>query len=339
MEQVTTEGLQSLELPKHLQEVIDRIPPQVPEIFKNQAKITAKYIQELDQGNLDDNHARDRFVQQLSSTGFIRGVYIRHSFGGLFQDAPLPKNALPAWLFDENIRRGKYDPEKVKPIQEMYDKWANQSKFGHHKNEFGEFSEFPNQDNSIPMTHWFKVYVEGGYLKEGLGSGDLPVVLDKLTTANLNPNQMKLFEGSRLVLYFGRDIKQIDQIRKQFNDYGLDFRGPAQDVYEVRVEEDGSLKLDNFTSNDGGLGEGGHSVVDYKLKRYNSAEFLDNYLQLCLYAGKDPSEPYKTSFVWFVDREGKMEGDEKKKLQAEKIAAYPILYTRHRLDIVRKQSF
>ncbi len=324
------------ELPKNMQEILDRIPSQVPENFKKSAKLAAQYILDLDAGISTDDEGRERFKQQISHTGFIAGVYVHYAYRGVFTDAPNPKDALPTWIYNEKAKVVRRDEEKDDRIQAMYDRWSNKPTFKHHKDSFGYFSDYPNPDHSTPVTHNFKTYIEGKTLEEGLTSGDIPEVLHKLGLENLNPNTMKLFENSRLVLYFGRDVKLAPQIRKQFKDYGLDFRGPAQDVYEVRVNDDGEIELDNFTSNDGSLGEGGHTVVQYNLKKYDPAEFLDNYLQLCLYAGKDPSEPYKTSFVWFMDREGKAKGNEQMKVKAEKLAAYPVLYARHRLDLVRR---
>lgn len=65
-----------------------------------------------------------------------------------------------------------------------------------------------------------------------------------------------------------------------------------------------------------------------QLSRTGFIDFLDNYLQLCLWAGKDPSEPYKPSFAYFIDSEDKAGGNvDGLVAKASPMTGYSVLHT------------
>lgn len=325
-----------------MEEVLEAIPPQVPDVFKQQAKIAAEFITRLDhQEALTDPKLRI-FVEQLSHTGFRALVYFhnRSLFG---KQGPDPKDALPTWLQNEwlvanNVFREKsLAQEEVPMVQSLFDNWVKTQGMNYRVGPNGTHFALDSSHSQVPKTRTFKCYVEDIDLLEALQQEKFPALFGDLKTLGVNPDEMKLFEGDRLVLYYTKDITLAERIRGAFAKHAVYFRGPAQDVQEVNVDDQGILKTKEVTSNDGALGEGGHTPIRYKVRRYTSPEFLDNYLQFCLWAGKDPSESYKTSFVYFIDWEGRAKNNLNNLIQkASEIAQYPILYTDHRLHVARK---
>lgn len=305
--------------------VLESIDPQVPDVFRNQAREAARYIQLLDQG-LEGNDRISRFRDQLKFSGFILQA-IRWGHG----------KALPAWL-QMDLRTKPADTQREERIGRAFAAWVDEEDFRLDIGRYGNYYILDDSPLTVPQPRQFKCYVKGD-LETVIQNRKLADAFKDLRRTNLNPNKMKLFERSRLVLYYFKDVGLSDNIRAAFRTHGLDIRGPAQDVFQIEPTLDGQIKLDFYTSNDGALGDGRHSPIEYKLTDYNQAKFLDNYLQLCIWAGKDPSEPYKTSFVYFEDMDGLIK--DKRKVnsllpQAEKMAGYPVVYTRHKLDIAKK---
>lgn len=325
----------NVELQPKLREVVDRLPSYIPEDFRKRALVAARYITELDSGTVKGDKARERFRDQLTSTGFIGSVYMRHQYSNLFPNAPDPQTALPQWLYGGK----KSDSEHldVESIESKYQEWVQTKGFEISHGPSGTYYEVGSEDSSVPKTRTFKCYIEGGNLTKGLRTSSLQAVIDDLKKQQIEPNSMKLFEGERLVLYYHHDVGLSDKIRETFRAHGLDFRGPAQDVWEVQITEDNTLRLKSVSSNDGTLGEGGHTPIKYKPREYRPADFLENYLQLCLWAGKAPDEPYKTSFVWFTDPENKAEGELELLAKAQVMTGYPVLYAKHKFDLIDKK--
>lgn len=325
-----------------MNEVLEAIPPQVPDVFKEQAKIAADFVTRLDRGEPLADPKLGLFVDQLAHTGFRYSVYVHHQYH-FGEPGPDPKVALPVWLQNEYLQakgifRGQGSlKETDQPIvQSLFDKWVSNMDYRVGPN--GTYFVLDASKSQVPKARNFKCYVEGIDLLEALQQGKLPALFKNLEQLGVNPNEMKLFEAGRLVLYYFKDINIAEGIRTTFDRNKVHFRGPAQDVDEVNIDKQGNLKVEVANSNDGALGEGGHSVIDYKVQKYAPTAFLDNYLQLCLWAGKNPSEPYKTSFVYFEDWEGRAKKGNLNGLikKASEMVQYPVLYTPHRLDVARK---
>lgn len=323
-----------------LEEVLQAIPTEVPVIFQQQAREAADFITRLDNSeSLSDPKLRT-FVGQLASAGFRSLVYI-HSQPQLSRQGPSPSDALPTWLQTEFLKTQGFFKKEASTknpeteIQALFNKWVVSHKMDYEDQPNGTYFTVSTEKVTTPFPRTFKCYVEGTELLEALYNNKFTQLFEDLKALGINPNEMKLLDGSRLVLYYFKDVGISDRIRETFDENGVHFRGPAQDVSEINIDEDGNLEIKPTTSNDAALG--GHSPIKYKVKKYTPSEFLDNYLQICLWAGKNPAEPYKTSFVYFLDQEGRAKNNLANLIQkVSPDVGYPILYAKHRLDIARK---
>jgi hypothetical protein len=234
------------------------------------------------------------FVQELALTGFIGLVHILGD----------PSRVLPAWLQNDFLRQHNIGPlEKLSDaerdeVDNLFTTATQGLRFD--ETEHGRYFRFPDAPRGAQETRQFKYYVERGELLALLRNDGLNPVLEELQQQHVSPHSMKLSEDEFLVLYFDEAKHNAgEQVRNVFGGYGIAGRGPAQDVFQV-TQNEGQLAVDVFTSNDGALGDGGHNPIEYTARIYDARSFVDSYLRLCLYAGKDPSEPYKTNFVYLV---------------------------------------
>ncbi|MEK7620224.1 MAG: hypothetical protein AAB413_03225 [Patescibacteria group bacterium] len=276
-----------------------------PEQFNESAREVAHFLSLLDAD--PDEAIKDpkieRFVSQLANTGFIGGVYIRHT---PFFRGPAPKIALPRWLHQDFLQRHSLESleeltsAERKEIGQLYKDFVRDYHF--HDSEFGRYYEVEKQSEVPSVPQDYKYYIESKDLLNALRSGKLEEMLNTLATLKALPASFKLFEGSRFVLYF-RGAVSSDSVTNVLNDLGVKGRGPAHDVYEI-IQQDGRVELRSAQlSNDSALGDGGRNPVEYTEPSYDPKHFLETYLRLCLYAGKNPAEPYKTSFVYFISPE------------------------------------
>lgn len=290
-------------LPPELQKIVDEITPNAPESWRQQAIQAAYFIWSLDLGKTitDVNgqsleKERQKFVDQLATTGFVRGVYGRPARWSID-----PSKSLPSWLYAKNNfpfeRVSETDLQQVKIFYDAYvAARAKEHRTPDGQRYFDYEEGVPQKEvTSFAGTHRSKGYVEGIHLRD---INKLEKVLSQLRSLNLHPHATKLFDGDRLVLYWDSKLsdEQRSAIENSFADIGVKIRAFAQDVPRVDVSENG-YKVDVRESNDASLGEGGRNPFDWEEAQYNAAKFLEKYLQLTYWGCKDPSEPYKLSFV------------------------------------------
>jgi hypothetical protein len=312
-----------------LQKVLDGIPKNVPEVFHHQAARVAQFITQLDNNPEFNDPEVQTFVKEVRDSGYISLVYIfHHSKLGRGLD---PAEALPGWL-----QTRKNIPENIEEeIEELFGSWVGAKGLSYQDFPDGRYYRLKPRSQLVPLAQHYKCYLENENLLAALKEGRLQTVLENLEEKGISPYDMKLFDNSRLVLYFDQKVESYGEADKICKTYGILVRGPAQDVFEIDVQDDGSLKERVFTSNDGALGEGGHNPRLYNVEHYAPAAFLENYLNLCLYAGKEPDEPYKTSFVYLIDKEDLAQGFIPEVVnQAQEMTGYPVCYAKTRYEVV-----
>lgn len=324
---------------RSIEQVLESISPEVPNSFREQAKRVADYIALLD-SDIDASDTRAQtFKDELGSAAFIVRVYSHHSRNKLVRaNYPDPQLALPKWLQrDFKITsQSQQRTQELADIKKEFQNWVGDKKLASHfEPQLGTYYVLDDVDQSTPEPRRFKCYIKQDLLTL-LREKRLDPLFEELDKQGLNPKELKLDDGGVLMLYYDQDVELSDAIRAVFDNHKIGLRGPAQDVAEINVGEDETLHLDLPYSNDSALGGG--NQIEYKVREYTPADFLDNYIQFCLWSGKDPSQPYKTSFVYLIDRQEQIPVNERDAAiqQATKMAGYPIVYAKSRLDVARK---
>jgi hypothetical protein len=318
-------------------EFVKELNPELPDVFKRSALLTAGYIEALD---ADPELAMQyppvkRFVEQLSQSAFITRIHMRAAmpmFAGSTSD---PRICLPSWLQRpdfamESPEKRAIREERDREIAVLYDEMMSGKGFEDHPN--GRYFSLGRRNTEVPTSRMFKGYVEGDELLRALKDRSIQQLIGELQRAGYL-SESKLFDNDRMVFYFGEDIDRAEEILQYFKIAGIKMRGPAQDVLSVKVDDQGGLELDSFRSNDGALGEGGGTLKsEYTVQRYSQRAFLQNYLQMCLFVGKKPSLPYQTAFVYLVDPNEVYAGNEAQAIeQASQLVGYPVVYTPNRI--------
>lgn len=310
-------------LPVEYQTALDRIRKDTPSEFKDQARKAAYYLWSLDSGRdlSDENGVSlqsevDQFVKQIATTGFVNSTYVRATHKALWKDdeAVEPGRVLPKWLAGKDILietpLGKAKSlDRIKTFEDFYEKYTDS--FGNkYEATHGEYTKYdrntpPKNMGELKINN-FKFYIESESLGDTI---NLEKALNRLSEMGLHPHESKLFEDFRLVLYWhtGPNDKLVAEIRKTFVANGLTARGPGQDTIEIKIDKTGSHKSIVRFSNDASLGS--HNIYAWKGISYNPQEFFSQYLRLCFQGGKNPTEPYKQSFVPIIT-EGQVENEE-----------------------------
>jgi hypothetical protein len=262
------------------------------------------------------------FVRQLSSSGFVNEVYARYAHHG-----PDPQQALPDWLQPDFLHQARLSPftpitpdERVEINQLFGTASANWRYVDSLQGRYYSFDPVPTAVNE---TQHFRYYLESRHLLAALRMGRIGDILDDLQKQNLSPAFLKLFENDRLVFYFKRPIGDSDVIKDVLLANNILGRGPAQDIFSI-IHDNGRLQLKSWGPNDTALGDGGYNPNTYTAARYNPRLFSEAYLRLCLYAGKNPAAPYKTSFVYFL-APNNIRPDAALLNEAAQLATYPII--------------
>ncbi len=289
-------------LPREYQIILDELPQTVPPEFKEQARQSAYYFWSLNEGkqllDAQGNSMQDRvdrFADQLSKAGF---VWYAHNF-----NIPL-HDALPTWAYtrmEKRLARPQFTKDELDIIAKAYEDYGKShgTLTRYEGQDYYNYTEGTLPKNSPRATGGsdnFKIYVEEDNLK------NFPSVvsaLEALREQNIHPRQTKLFEGDSLVLYWGvlPNEQLCNTIEQTFRRFGLSTRGPGQDPHHITVKEDGTYQTKGRYSNDSSLGE-----IQWEEKQYDAQKFFRRYLEMTFNGAKNPTDPYKISFIPVIAR-------------------------------------
>ncbi len=315
--------------------IIDSLNPNAPEVFRMQARQVAVFIASLDQGDGLDDPNIQRFIKQLRESG-----YIRRAQGSVRQHSLDPRTVFPLWLQTELLEKhGLVKPkswylgaDQRKIADQKYDQWIEGRRLSFENSirpgATGRYDRLTQSGIKARAPRQFKLYVEQKDILDSLESGALSNVADQLAEHNLPPEMMKLFDSDNLVIYFSQDIDVAGDVEKIFQENGLPYRGPAQDVRTVTITKDDGVQVQSGGSNDNALDPARELFGrSYDVSGYDPQKFLESYLSLCFKAGKNPAVPYLTSFVYLNDYNGAHKDQKDEFVQKAEVAAgYPILY-------------
>lgn len=296
-----------------LQRIIDDIDPKTPKVFIEQAQESAGFIQLLDQGGgLTDPKVR-KFLDQLITTTFVLIPQVKSPY-------QLPKWLQMDFLILNGIRepfRSQRDLPDSDEYSKQFDRWIRETNATEDANGF-VFDPTPRG----PRPRGTKAYIEHEALMSAYTQGKLPVLISNFTEEGYPLYAVKSNVES-LVLYFKGDIAEFEKADKAFKRTGIKYRGPAQDVYTVRLKSDGEMIVRSTESNDQAFTRHNGYLRD---RTYSPQSFLRDYLALCHKMGKNPALPYQTSFVYFIS-DLNLEGKEREYMdQASQMTGYPVLY-------------
>ncbi len=294
-----------MEAHKIIEGITQRLNKELPQEWREQAAKLGEWIIELDAGKMPSDPAVKDFLYQLAnSRGMVGSIEDNRDF-------------LPTWLMKDFLNKNgvifEQDVNKNKLITQAHlnaataalKRYGNERGLRNYDYMSGQYVHFmPNSNKDrLPMSQLFKCYIEPSNIPKYIGDNKLPALfdpLDSLVLAGIAPSEMKtIADGGRVALYF-RDSPLADyvKIKQIFNEKGISLRGPAQDIERVILDQKGNIILDpdGVSSNDIAL-----DMMEYldQDKPYNIEAFYIAYLKMCLKSGKDPSFPYKTSFLNF----------------------------------------
>lgn len=312
-------------VPSEFSRVLESADIFVPEIFLRKAQDAAKYIAALDQGLVEiDNPVIGRFVTQLGHCGYFQFASDDAREGGY-------QSPLPVWLENQYafVRGGSeawraLDGEGYDEIDALFIKWVEALQLKPENHKAGIYYPAGGRQPER-LSDSFKCYVEMTDLLEGLRSGRVQEVLEDLRRSDSLPLDIKLYNKVRLVYYFGDADK--DTVFNGFKKYGVNVRGPAQDVIVVRIDEETrELYEDVAVSNDEALK--GLRIEDFpKGRAYDPATFFSRYLNLCYCNGKSPSLPFETCFTFLLDPDRQIENKEAAIEEVKSLTRYPVVYS------------
>jgi hypothetical protein len=206
-----------------------------------------------------------------------------------------PLTSFPDWILDRVPATSLANQlETNSALQVVYRNWVRSYANQEFKETNGVYAEYPKQFSPSKSQQWdgfFKGYVEGN-------TDNLIDVLRVLADRGLHPHQTKLFEGSRLVLYWSTDLtpELTFDLQSIFQHHQVPFRGPAQDSLCLVRKHTGEIETSIRASNDQALGEGG-KALDFAQSVFNPTVFLARYLQQCYRYWRNPLHPYHLSYV------------------------------------------
>lgn len=290
--------------------VLDSIGPKTPDIFRRQAEEAVGFIQLLDQGmGIDDPDVR-KFVTQLQATTFVLDVIGR-----------LPEK-LPPWLqMDFLVANNIREPFRKDALDDkcstLFRKWIREMGYA-----YDHIITLDTTRATCPLPRVPKAYIEGEDLLEAHKTDKLSPLLGGLKRAGY-PLYMMKSNGSSLVLYFSYDIADFSRADQIFEELGIKYRGPAQDVYNVLFEANKQMRVSSIESNDQSFTRQ-HGYLKEGI--YSPEAFLRDYLALCHKMGKNPAVPYRTSFVYFSSVLDLGHREQEYINRASQVAGYPVLY-------------
>ena len=323
------EDRQEIELPVSTKEWIGRFP----ESFQKDAKKVYQYITLLEmnpESACEDPETR-KLIRQLAASGCIAGVYIRESSPGLWSDAPRAKDCLPLWLQEAFVKKHGLDksthPLNAQQQMEVCDRFgALVDGLPYKDGVHGRYFELSRCGQTTPLPRQYKYYIEGTELLRALQSGALDRASQALKQLGIGL-ECKLFESDRMVIYGKGDISQANKLLDALMAQDISGRGPAQDVWTLKMNAEGSFEQNVSYSNDQALGDGGKlpDRLEYALKKYSPQAFIEWYLKLCAFIGKSPMEPYRTALVYAIGGNGGHETPSVR-AEAEALAGYPVVF-------------
>lgn len=295
-------------LPVEYQGVLRNLKPDIPNEFKNRARLAAYYFYALENGRkIVDQEGKpldkevERLAEQLTTSNYILTTYVAAK---TYKKGALdPKEALPKWIpnrveqADETLLV-ELSAEEKKKLEDFHASYAQKNGIFDGTYAYYNKKNSPNREISESLVNNFKYYIEGVSAKN---IGKIEEVLNELDLQKIHPHSSKVFESVRLVLYWHSQPEGLltEKITSVFEKEGIKMRGPAQDPVQVVVKE-GRYEMQIRTSNDGSLGEGGHNPFVWQEDLYDQSKFFEQYLRLTFHGAKDPANPYLINFVPIV---------------------------------------
>lgn len=299
----------NVSLPKEYSDVLEQIPESIPVEYRKKMEEAAYYFWALETGQelFDENgfslqEKVLRMANQIADSTFALSAYTP-----FFREPGYdPDSVLPDWVVS---RKNETDAklahalsqEELDRIDLTYQEYLQQNANNVTKETNGIYARFtkgtpPRSEKTIGLSGQFKCYIENDSL---LPISNVIEALDTLTENGYHPHSCKLFEGTRLVLYWDSNLTEEleKEIRNIFEKTQVEARGMAQDPTKIIFDEDGSFTTEVFTSNDGSLGDGGHNRYIWESEKYDKQAFFHQYLRLVTNGAKDPTEPYKIGYV------------------------------------------
>ncbi|MBW2968030.1 hypothetical protein KY362_06100 [Candidatus Woesearchaeota archaeon] len=276
------------DLQARLYAVVDTLPDVLPSTFKDGARIAADHFIALETGEGITDEI-DLFAKQLAATGYASNCI----------DSIVPA-AYPAWVTE---RRGHFGNQlnwgHMQSIEDFFYGYAWQhaadsttTRNGTYLN-FGEDMGVPQGKSHLGLNQ--KAYIEGANLVEFKA---LRKMLADMSSADIHPPTMKLFDSRRLVLYWPSLPEEAkEKVVDIADDAGIVMRGPGQDSFVLATDRNGALQEYTHMSNDEGLGE--HSGWEYSWRstKYDPVAFFKGWLAQTFIACKQPHRPYQLAFI------------------------------------------
>jgi len=213
-----------------------------------------------------------------------------------------PQTSFPSWVLTHRGEQIDADADSdSQQLRQFYESWVLDNAVKQEPGRYGLYAYYPAESSppeSLSGDNFFKGYVEVETDQSSLKRAFLA-----LRQENLHPHESKLFDGSRVVLYWHSDLTDdiSRKIQTIFAENGVHFRGPGQDSYYFVLQEDGSVQNELRVSNDGALGEGGHSL-EFRQDSFDPIIFLKRYLEQCYRYWRNPLNPYQISYVPAFDK-------------------------------------
>ncbi len=301
-------------LPQEYEEVLNQIRDDAPDGFKKRAREAAYLFWALennaklfDEGGESLQELKDNLAKKLRRSGFVGGVFIRAQFKLFGEDKYDINEALPHWITNISFKKSgePFNERDEQVIENFYQEYTQEfatpykssDRQTYHRYNTGTVSE--KKQTYPPVS--FKMYIESRMLRN---TTLIKKAMLQLTERGLHPDTTKLFEGNRLVLYWELPLHEdlAQGILEVFERYDIEYRGPAQDPKELKIEKNGVIVIDNRAgSNDASLGEAGRNPFTWEEKVYDPIAFFKKYLQLVFFGAKDPIDPYRINFIPLVD--------------------------------------
>ncbi len=293
-----------------LQTLIDRIPPNVPDNFKEEARRAATWITELDKGNttLSENPEVKQWIADLS----IRIGYVPN------------QNQLPWWLKGEIIKEAQKslnidletDEDRKIRIDAKFKDCGRRNGWRTEEIDGVSYFLFNNGKGHASEADGFKISLNAKFLEQAIDSERFEKLINDLSQTSERPREMKYLEDG-VIMYFRQKGQNPEETRQIFIDEGIMVGLPAQDIYRI-VEKDGHLEMSNFIfSNDSAS-----QRWNIPNKEYNQADFFRSLLIFGLETGKRLDRPNLTSFIYALTE------NEILKPQASVLTDLPICFSK-----------
>ena len=298
-----------------LQILIDRIPANVPDNFREEAKRAASWMTELDKGNRD--LLEDPEVKQWIADLSIRIGYVAN------------QNQLPSWLKGEAVNEAQKtlnidlqtSEERKTRLDQKFNDCGLRNGWSTKEIDGVTYYLFDNGESSASEADGFKISLNASFLEKAMDSGEFEKLINELNQTSDCPREMKYLEDG-VIMYFRQNAQNPDATRQIFLSKGIEVGLPAQDVYRI-VEKDGHLEMTDFVfSNDSASQR--WNIPD---KEYNQADFFRNLIAFGLDTGKRLDKPNLTSFIYALTE------DENLKAQAQMITNLPICFSKEVLSV------